>query len=202
MKYDMKVKRARYIGRNNELLQEFSFAHHKTKLRVNQIFNCHFTGAPLWDMFSRDFYKIENTYNISVRKMLNIPRESHKYFIEPLSETKHIKGVLIKRFLSFIEHLKRSPKKLASNLLKTLKNDVSSTTGSNLRNIMLIVGKTDIEDLNPLDAEKIEYCAVDDQNQWKINVAKELMEVKSGSLQLDNFSFKEVEQMMSLICVS
>ena len=198
----MKVKRARYIGRNNELLQEFSFAHHKTKLRVNQIFNCHFTGAPLWDMFSRDFYKIENTYNISVRKMLNIPRESHKYFIEPLSETKHIKGVLIKRFLSFIEHLKRSPKKLASNLLKTLKNDVSSTTGSNLRNIMLIVGKTDIEDLNPLDAEKIEYCAVDDQNQWKINVAKELMEVRSGSLQLDNFSFKEVEQMMSLICVS
>ena len=32
MKNDMKVKRARYIGKNNELIQEFSFAHHKTKL--------------------------------------------------------------------------------------------------------------------------------------------------------------------------
>ena len=117
-------------------------------------------------------------------------------------QKRHIKAVIIKIFLSFIEHLKRSPKKLASNLLKTLKNDVSSTTGSNLRNIMLIVGKTDIEDLNPLDAENIEYCAVNGENQWKIDVAKELIEVRSGTLQLDNFSFKEVEQMLSITCTS
>ena len=88
LKYDMKVKRAKYIRKNNELLQEFSFAHYKTKLLVNQIFNCHFTGAPLWDLFSHDFNKIENTYNVSVRKMLNIPRDTHKYFIEPLSAKK------------------------------------------------------------------------------------------------------------------
>ena len=67
---------------------------------------------------------------------------------------------------------------------------------------MLIVGKTNIEDLNPLDAEQIEYCAVDEQNEWKIDVAKELLEVKSGTLQVDNFSFKEIDQMMSLICTS
>ena len=93
MKYDMSIKRASYISKNCELLQEFSFAHPKSKILVNQIFNCHFTGAPLWDLFCRDFEKIEKSYNTSVRKMLNIPRETHKYLIEPLSETKHISSV-------------------------------------------------------------------------------------------------------------
>ena len=122
----MKVKSARYIGKNDELLQEFHFTHFETKLGVNQIFNCHFTGAPLWDLFCDNFNKVENTYNVSVRKMLSIPRNSHKYFIEPLSEHKHIQSVLIK-FLSFIEHLKKSPKNVARKLLKTInKNRICS----------------------------------------------------------------------------
>ena len=94
MKYDMKVKTARYIGKNIELIQEFSFAHPHTKILANQILNCHFTGAPPWDLFCKEFKKVENTYNVSVRKMLNIPGETHRIFIEPLSEKKHIQSVI------------------------------------------------------------------------------------------------------------
>ena len=201
MIYDMKVKRARYIGKNNELLQGFAFAHPLTRILTNQIFNCHFTGAPLWDLFCYDFNKIENTYSTSVKKMLSIPRETHKYFIEPLSEQTHIRAVLMKRFLSFIEHLKNSPKKLPLNLFRIFKNDVSSITGSNLRNIMLNVGKTNIEDLNPTDADSFVYCPVESENEWKIEIAKELLEVQSGCLQLEHFSFKEVQEMLSFICI-
>ena len=38
-------KRAYYIIRNNELSQEFSFAHPTTKCLINNIFNTHFTGG-------------------------------------------------------------------------------------------------------------------------------------------------------------
>ena len=155
MKYDMNIKRANYIDKNCELQQEFSFAHPKTKILVNQIFNCHFTGAPLWDLFSKDFQKIENSYNVSIRKMLNIPRETHRFFIEPLSENKHIKSVLIKGFLSFTEQIRKSSKKLPKKLYDLIKNDVSSVTGSNLRNIMLLVQKTNIDDLHSSDADSI-----------------------------------------------
>ena len=54
MKKDMAIKRARYIDKNDELCQEFYFAHPKSKLQVNQIFNTHFTGAPLWNLFCRE----------------------------------------------------------------------------------------------------------------------------------------------------
>lgn len=134
--------------------------------------------------------------------MLNVPRNTHKYFIEPLSECKHIQSVLIKRFLSFIEHLKNSPKIVASKLLKTIKHDTSSVTGSNLRNIMILSKKTSIEDLNPTDSDMIKYCSVEEENKWKIEVAKELLEVQSGNLELGNFKFKEVQEMISFICTT
>ena len=134
--------------------------------------------------------------------MWDLSIKTHKYFIESLSERKHIKSVLIKRFLSFIEHLKKSPKIVARKLLKTIKHDTSSVTGSNLRNIMLLVKKTTIEDLNPTESDNVQYCPVDEDNIWKIGVAKELLEVQSGNMELPNFKFKEIQQMISFICTT
>ena len=45
---DMKVKNAKYVGKNVEINQEFFFAHQETKLRINQIYNSHYTSSPLW----------------------------------------------------------------------------------------------------------------------------------------------------------
>ena len=58
----MKEKRAQYIQRNKELMQEFSFAHSSTKSNINTIFNSHFTGSVLWDFLGREaemVYKME-----------------------------------------------------------------------------------------------------------------------------------------------
>ena len=41
---DMSIKRARFIDKNNELLQEFYFAHPETLVKINNIYNSHFTG--------------------------------------------------------------------------------------------------------------------------------------------------------------
>ena len=60
LKQDIKEKRARYISRNNELLQEFSFAHPRTKFQINKIFNSHFSGQVLWDLFCRESEMVEN----------------------------------------------------------------------------------------------------------------------------------------------
>ena len=45
VKQDMKEKRAQYIQRNNELMQEFSYANSTTKTKINSIYNSHFTGS-------------------------------------------------------------------------------------------------------------------------------------------------------------
>ena len=98
MEQDLLEKRARYIARNNELEQEFFFAHPSTKIWINNVFNTCFYGAPLWDIFSKDCKTLENTWNISCRKMLSLPRTTHRYLIEPLTSTDHIIKAIKKRF--------------------------------------------------------------------------------------------------------
>ena len=43
-----------YINRNNELLQEFWFAHLSTIIRSNNIFNTSLYGSVLWDLFGKE----------------------------------------------------------------------------------------------------------------------------------------------------
>ena len=46
--HDVKQKRACYIDKNNDLIQEFNFAHPRTINEVNKIQNSHFYGSVLW----------------------------------------------------------------------------------------------------------------------------------------------------------
>ena len=138
IKADLSCKRAAYISKNNEILQEFHFSHPKTKIMINSIYNSHFTGSCLWDLFSPDAIRLENTWNVSMRLMLDIPRESHRRLIEPLSDTTHLKTILIKRFLLFLQQIRNSSKIACKFLLETICLDTRSTTGSNLRRILLL----------------------------------------------------------------
>ena len=49
---DMRIKAAKYVSKNIELNQEFYFSHPRTKIEINKIWNTHFTGSPLWNLFS------------------------------------------------------------------------------------------------------------------------------------------------------
>ena len=73
LKKDILVKKANYISKNNEILQEFDFAHPDTKFKLNQIYNSHFTGCISWDLFSRECVMVENTWNVSIRAMYDLP---------------------------------------------------------------------------------------------------------------------------------
>lgn len=61
---DIREKRARYIQRNNELMQEFAFADSSTKTSINNIYNSHFTGSVVWDLFGKDVDHVYKTWNV------------------------------------------------------------------------------------------------------------------------------------------
>ena len=135
---DIRVKNANYIEKNIELKQEFFFAHPETKLRINHIYNSHYSSSPLWDLFGSGGLKIEISYNRSV--MLGLPYATHRCLIEPLTRSKHIKKVLLTRYLGFMEGITKSRKEAVNMLMETAKNDVRSVTGRNFRECMLLMG--------------------------------------------------------------
>jgi hypothetical protein len=136
--HDMKVKRAQYIDKNIELNQEFYFAHPSTKVKVNQIYNSHYSGSPLWDLFGPGAASMEATFNKSVKLMLDLPYATHRCLIEPLTDLKHVKLTLIQRFLGFMEKIDASDKTALKMLKHEAMKDVRSVTGRNYRNIILL----------------------------------------------------------------
>ena len=200
MSKDLKIKKAQFMQKNSEICQEFYFAHPKTKFKIFQIYNSHLYGSPLWDLFGNQCLSLEKSYNTTIRKMFDLPRETHKYFIEKVTESHHIKSVLINRFLKFTEKLKSSDK--TKDMFDLVKSDIRSTTGNNLRKIMLLLDKDSIENIVPSDAKNIVYCETSEQDNWKIGFVKELIDIKCGEAFEDEVSYEELNKILTFICVS
>ena len=49
---------------------------------------------------SADVQRLLNSRNASIRILFNLPRNTHRYFLEPISGTAHIKTILLEPVLS------------------------------------------------------------------------------------------------------
>ena len=202
MKSDIKMKRADYINKNNEIMQEFNFSHPKSKIKINNIYNSHLTGSCLWDLYSKEAVMLEKTWNVSMRLMLDIPKETHRYLIEPLSETTHLKTFLIKRFLTFLEQIRNSNKSASKFLLESILLDARSTTGSNLRNILLRTDKADVRDLIPRDAFAEKYNLIPVEEEWRLPFIRDIIEAKQDQMEILNIVDTDLDDMLHVLCTS
>ena len=75
-------------------------------------------------------------------------------------------------------------------------------TGSNLRNIMLLLDKNTINEVCITDVQNIVYATVSEENKWKISCVKELIDILHGDKNLNGFSKQEVKQILDELCIN
>ena len=92
---------------------------------------------------------------------------TYRYLVKPVVQSDHVKETLVKRFFSFIVQVNWSTKILPRHILKTIQHDVRSTTGSNMRNILLLTTKAEVETLEPSDYKNFKYHSINEENTWK-----------------------------------
>lgn len=138
---DISVKRGITIGKINGVLQEFNFAHPRTKCAVMQKYCTSFYGCELWDLYSNEFNSLLTAWNISIRKAWDVPNKTHRRFIEPLSGYAHIKNMIFKRFLHFFNQcMSHKENTMLNHVARIVCFNVDTTTGANLRKIWLETG--------------------------------------------------------------
>ena len=142
------------------------------------------------------------SYNRAVRISFNLPLTTHRNLIEPVSQCRHLMTVLASRFLGFLGKICESDKVIPKMLLNHVKRDVRSTTGSNLRNILLLTDKDDISELSKADGADIRYHPLETTEKWKSLVLSDLIDVRDGSLQIEVFSSEEVQDLIDIICTT
>ena len=113
----------------------------------------------------------------------------------------HIRTVMMKRFLNFVQQIKKSSKKASKFLLESIQHDARSITGSNLRNILLKTDKTSIQDLVPNDVLNIEYHPIQEDENWKVSFIQELIEAKNSNLEVVDFTDDKLDEIMEFLCV-
>ena len=130
-----------------------------------------------------------------VRHTFDIPRASHRYFIQPVSENTHLKVKLIKRFLKFYQTLESCDKPHIKYLMKLQRTDHRSVFGSNVSNIC---AEANAEYISQVLISDISYASVPPEEEWRIPLLMELLEIRSGRLQ-SPLSRVEIDEINGLI---
>lgn len=81
-------------------------------------------------------------------------------------------------------------------------NDCSSITGSNIKRILALTKKSKVEEITAADIEKIVYAEIPEGNKWRVELIKEITDIKFGQLELNGFTKEECEEMLKFACVS
>ena len=145
--------------------------------------------------------KFESVYNKSIKIIYDLPWETHRFFLEPLSGFPPISRILVRRYMSFIESVRNSKKLALRQLFMAIKDDTRLTTGWNLRYTMTKTGNNRIDDLNHKNVD-FDYHLVKKDDEWKIGVVKELIDVKQGELGVEGFNPTEISEILQFVCTS
>ena len=204
---DIKEKRAKFIERNCELNQEFSCAHPQVKSKINRIYNSSFPGSVLWDMSLPNTEMIMNSWSVAVKHMWGLPHGAHSYLIEELSGT-HARTMLMCRYVKFLTSIKRSIKLAVQFLFQKVRNNVNTATG---KNIAYVLNATDYDNLGEIDInefmKKVKFCQISDENRWRVNLLKEIVDLKYNVVMLSNadeeaLDTDELNEILDFICTS
>ena len=155
-----------------------------------QIYFTSFYGAVLWDLDSISANKLYTTWNVMIRNAFQLPYATHRYILRALSKRLPLQVTLSKRFLKFCGQIKSCGKIEVLHLFEKQKLDNRSSFGRNYNNI-IIYNK---------DYSKNYKVSVD--NEWRIALVSDLVQMKLNSSQLLNFNQDEIQMMLVHACCS
>ena len=145
---------------------------------------------------------LKNSYSLAVCLMLGLPRDTHRYFIEPLSERSHIKSDLIERFLSFLEKIRRSKKTTLVYVLETICSDIRSVAANNLHNIKLRSGKDTTETTTASESKVVAFKEIPNGQEWRKSFARDIIDVEHDKLEVPGFVTEELKSILTWICTT
>ena len=135
MNLDIDKKHGSFIGKVHSLTQIFFFLDPAVKIKLIEIYTENFYGSNIWNLFGSSCDKIYRAFNVTVRMTFQVPRETHRYLVESISECLHPKVFLSSRLIKFSSALNNCNKLSIKILAKLYQNDLRTILGKNISEI-------------------------------------------------------------------
>ena len=115
--------------------------------------------------------------------------------------------MLISRYVKFLQSARKSTKIAVQYLLEKVVRNLNTITGKNVRFVLDKTGGQDIFKVNPLNIKKnLKFNTISEENAWRVNLVKELTNVKQNILSLDenenSLTTEELEEIIEYVCIN
>ena len=182
METDMREKRSRFIQSCCDLNQEFECLAPEIQVKMLRLYNMHFSGSNTFDFQDKMFQQLSNSYNVNIRIIFNIPRNSHCWITEQIANIRHAKQQMFSRYIKFVNTLCATERRCVKSLFEYVRGDVRSLVGGNLRQILLetqvlvVPGVTRPSELN-------NYCVypVPEDEAYRLPLLQSLLEIRNDN---------------------
>jgi hypothetical protein len=134
--HDVAYRKGHFICCTNDILSEFSIHHPMVKCRLLQTYGSSFYGSSLWNLYGAAVKSLYTTWNIAIRKLMGLPYCTHTRYLAFISDLKHIRFILKRRFLHFLRNLLKSDNVLICNLSNMVTSNAQTPTGATLSRIL------------------------------------------------------------------
>ena len=146
--------------------------------------------------------RIYTSWNIAIRMIFKVPNKTHRYLIESLSQTPHVKTMLSARFMQFHDSLIENKKSCVRLLSSLCTSDPKTGLGRNFFQIQRSL-ECDREELSSgFIKENMLYSVVPDEEEWRIPLLHNLLEIRNKTMELNHFEENEVRDIIEDICVN
>ena len=202
MSLDIDRKRVSFIGKVHSLTQEFFFLSPAVKMKLFEIYTESFYGSSIWNLFGSSCDKIYRAYNVTVRQTFQVPRETHRYLVESISESVHPKVFLSSRLVKFTSSLNDCNKVSIRILTKLYQNDLRTCLGKNLHEISRIC-QISKEKLTPGAVKHgMMYFSPPENEEWRGPALHDLLNVQNNYMTLEGFNEHEINEMINFLCTT
>ena len=171
-------------------------------MKLIEIYTESFYGSNIWNLFGPSCDKIYRAFNVTVRMTFQVPRETHRYLVESISECLHPKVFLSSRLVKFISSLNNCNKVSIRILAKLYQHDLRTIIGNNLSEISRTCNISK-ENLTPGAVKHgMSYFPPPETEEWRAPVIHDLLNVQKNQMTLEGFNELEIKEMINFLCTS
>ena len=201
MKTDSDMKRCKFIGKMHSLNQEFGFVSQEVKMKLVNTYTTSFYGSSLYRLYSSQCDRLYAAYNICVRNTFSVPRRTHRYLIETISQCIHPKVMICTRFVKFVKALNMSSKSGICFLINLVQNDNRTVCGKNLSEIATECNVEKVSLTSHEVKQNMKYSKIPESEKWRENMLSEMMLYRNTDfVKIDNFLKHEIDEIISMVC--
>ncbi len=105
---EIRHKQGDFIGRVNGLLMRYKDAKPEVLMQLLSSYCTHLYGSQAWQLSDKSILRMVTTWNRAVRKIWNLPPDSHTIYLCGLNNGQHVWDTIIRRFCKMYECMKNS----------------------------------------------------------------------------------------------